>query len=46
MIDFDGCTKGGRAYGQDIYVMGIEHGKVRVISAEKYPKELAGAGEK
>ena len=46
VMDFEGYTKGGRAYGQEIYVMGIENGKVSVISAERYPKELAGAGEK
>jgi branched-chain amino acid transport system substrate-binding protein len=46
VMDFDGCTKGGRMHGQDIYVMGIKNGKVRVIKAEEYPKELAAEGEK
>jgi branched-chain amino acid transport system substrate-binding protein len=46
VMEFDGLTKGGRAYGQEIYVMGIEKGQVRVIGAEKYSKELAGEGEK
>ena len=45
-MDYRGFTKGGRAYGQPSYVMGIDNGKVRNISGVPYPKELAEAGEK
>jgi len=46
VMDFKGCTKGGRMYGQDIYAMGIENGKVCVIEKVSYSKELAAEGEK
>jgi hypothetical protein len=45
-MDYRGFTKGGRAYGQPSYVMGIDNGKVRNLSGVPYPKELAEAGEK
>ena len=45
-MDYKGFTKGGRAYGQPSYVMGIDNGKVRAISGVPYPKELAEEGEK
>jgi branched-chain amino acid transport system substrate-binding protein len=45
-MDYGGFTKGGRAYGQPSYVMGIDSGKVRIITGVPYPKELAEAGEK
>ncbi len=46
VIKYEGFTKGGRGYGQPIFVLGIEKGKVRVVGKSPYPKELAEAGEK
>ncbi len=45
-MDYRGFTKGGRAYGQPSFVMGIDKGKVKIIAGVPYPKELAEAGEK
>ncbi len=46
VVKYEGFTKGGRGYGHPIFVVGIERGKVRVVSRSPYPKELAEAGEK
>jgi hypothetical protein len=46
VVKYKGFTKGGRGYGQPIFVLGIEKGKVRVVGGSPYPKELAEAGEK
>lgn len=45
-MDYGGFTRGGRAYGQPSFVMGIDNGKVKAITGVPYPKELAEAGEK
>ena len=46
VVSYDGFTPGGRGYGLPIFVLGIEKGKVRIISSSPYPKDLAAAGEK
>lgn len=46
LITYEGFTKGGRGYGQPTYVMGIQNGKIYVLSEEPYPKSLAELGEK
>jgi branched-chain amino acid transport system substrate-binding protein len=46
VVKYEGFTKGGRGYGQPIFVLGIDKGKVHVIQGVPYPKELAEAGEK
>ena len=45
-LKYGGFTKGGRAFGMPTFVMSIDNGKVRVVSGNAYPKELAGLGEK
>jgi branched-chain amino acid transport system substrate-binding protein len=46
VVTYTGFTPGGRGYGSPIFVLGIEKGKVRIISSSPYPKDLAAAGEK
>lgn len=46
VVTYKGFTPGGRGYGLPIFVLGIEKGKVIIISSSPYPKDLAAAGEK
>lgn len=46
VVRYEGITPGGRGYGLPIFVLGIEKGKVIIVSGSPYPKELAAKGEK
>lgn len=45
-VSFEGCSEGGRFYGQMLYVLGIDNGKQHVIDGAPYTKEQASEGEK
>jgi hypothetical protein len=45
MVKYGGFTKGGRAFGAPIFVLGVEKGEVRVVNSVPYPESQAGQGE-
>jgi len=46
MVKHGGFTKGGRAYGQPVFVMAIDNGKPQIVGAASFPKSMAAQGEK